>query len=50
MSKIYHNRSIKALIPPYFTTQNPDMCHGTIGIGLVEIEVPYSYEVMIVNI
>ena len=25
------------LTPPHFSTQNHDMCHGTIGAGLVEI-------------
>ena len=25
-------------IPPHFNTQNQDMCHGTIGCNLIEID------------
>jgi len=33
----------KPLIPPHFSTQTQDMCHGTIGSGMVEIEFqPYQ--------
>ena len=28
----------KLLIPPHLSTQNMDMCHGTIGFNLIEIE------------
>ena len=38
MSKVYHNHSFKLFIPPHFSTQNHNMCHGIICSHLLAIE------------
>ena len=38
MSRVYHKWLVKPLIPRHLSTHNDDMCHNTIGSGLIEIE------------
>ena len=38
MSRVYHNRSFKPLVPSHFSTQNKDMYCGIIGLGLNKIK------------
>jgi hypothetical protein len=38
MSRVRHNYSFQPIIPSYFNTQSQDMCHGTIGSDLINIE------------
>ena len=41
MSRVCRDRYFQTLISPQFSTQNKDMCHGTIGSCLIKIPVPY---------
>ena len=38
MFRVYHHRSFQLLNPPHFSTENQDMCRGTIGAGPIEMK------------